>query len=401
MKIVISAFGTRGDVHPSLLWALEAQKRKHEVMLIISKGMEYLLEKKGIYYETYSGTTAQEQFGKLGNSKGATIIILSRMRELMLIQANELPRFCENADLIVGSSLDPFSKSIAEKYNIPFIRMVLTPIFGGENRPSILPLQSLPKWMNKIIWKLTELSWEILAKPQLNKGRKIVGLKAIRNFNNYIIEAPSLVCLDKRLAPSAPQWPKNITYTGYPFNVVNEQLEKELLEFINNGVKPIYFGFGSMGNDNPIKTTKIILTAIKKANIRAIINKGWANLGGIKLPENVIEIDNVCHNLLFVHIAGAVHHGGAGTTHTAANAGIPQLIIPHITDQFYYGQSIIENGLGPKPIPFKKLNAENLTNGISALRLSKYKQTAKEFSKNMINDGASRVINEMEKLVRK
>lgn len=75
MKIVISAFGTRGDVHPQLLWALEAQKRKHKVIIIISKGMEYLLEKKDILYETYSGNTAQEQFGKLGNSKGATTII--------------------------------------------------------------------------------------------------------------------------------------------------------------------------------------------------------------------------------------------------------------------------------------------------------------------------------------
>ena len=399
MKILISAFGTRGDVHPHLLWALEAQKRKHEVILIISKGMEYLLEKKGVPYETYSGNTAQEQFGKLGNSRGATIIILNRMRELMLIQAKELPRFCKNVDLIVGSSLDPFSKSVAEKYNIPFIRMVLTPIFGGENRPSILPFQSSPKWVNKMIWKLTNFSWEILAKPQLNKGRKMIGLEPIRNFNNYIIEAPSLICLDKRLAPSAPQWPKNITYTGYPFNVANEQLPKDLLKFINNGEKPIYFGFGSMGNDNPIKTTKIILNAIKNTKIRAIVNKGWANLGGINLPENVFEIDNVCHNLLFSHIAGAVHHGGAGTTHTVAYAGIPQLIIPHITDQFYYGQSIIENELGPKPIPFKKLNTENLTKGIRALQSSKYKQVAKEFSKNMINDGASRVINEIEKFV--
>jgi len=399
MKIVISAFGTRGDVQPAVLWALEAQKREHRVMLIISKGMEYLLNGKDIPYETYSGDAAQELFGKFENSTRANMIILKRVRELVLIQANELPELCANADLIVGSALDPFSKSIAEKYNIPFIRCVMTPIFGGENRLSSLPWQSLPKKINKLVWKLGDLGAEIIFKTPINKGRKILGLPPIRNFKNYIAEAPSLFCLDKRLAPSAPQWPKNIIYTAYPFNTVNEQLPKALLEFINNGEKPIYIGFGSMGNDNPIKTTKIILTAIKNAKVRAIVSKGWANLGGIDLPENVFETEDVCHRSLFLHITGAVHHGGAGTTHTVANAGIPQLIIPHMADQFYYGQSVVENKLGPKPIPFKKLSIENLTKGINNLKSSEYKQTAEEFSKNMISDGPSRVINEMERFV--
>ena len=113
MKIVISAFGTRGDVQPAVLWALEAQKREHRVMLIISKGMEYLLNGKDIPYETYSGDAAQELFGKFENSTRANMIILKRVRELVLIQANELPELCAIADLIVGSALDPFSKSIA------------------------------------------------------------------------------------------------------------------------------------------------------------------------------------------------------------------------------------------------------------------------------------------------
>jgi vancomycin aglycone glucosyltransferase len=43
---------------------------------------------------------------------------------------------------------------------------------------------------------------------------------------------------------------------------------------------------------------------------------------------------------------GDVHHGGAGTTTTAALAGAPQVVIPQIYDQHYWAQRIHHLGIG-------------------------------------------------------
>jgi UDP:flavonoid glycosyltransferase YjiC (YdhE family) len=45
-----------------------------------------------------------------------------------------------------------------------------------------------------------------------------------------------------------------------------------------------------------------------------------------------------------------IHHGGAGTTATCAVCGTPQIIVPHILDQFYHGQQVYLSHLGAKPI---------------------------------------------------
>ena len=58
---------------------------------------------------------------------------------------------------------------------------------------------------------------------------------------------------------------------------------------------------------------------------------------------------------------GVIHHGGSGTTHLTSLNGCVQLIIPHIIDQFFWNQLVVEKQLGPKGIPVKNLKATNLS----------------------------------------
>jgi vancomycin aglycone glucosyltransferase len=41
-----------------------------------------------------------------------------------------------------------------------------------------------------------------------------------------------------------------------------------------------------------------------------------------------------------------VHHGGAGTTTTAARAGAPQVVVPQGGDQLYWAGRVAELGIG-------------------------------------------------------
>lgn len=45
-------------------------------------------------------------------------------------------------------------------------------------------------------------------------------------------------------------------------------------------------------------------------------------------------------------MTAVVHHGGAGTTTTAARAGAPQVVVPQMADQPYWAGRVAEVGIG-------------------------------------------------------
>lgn len=78
----------------------------------------------------------------------------------------------------------------------------------------------------------------------------------------------------------------------------------------------------------------MVLEAIRLAGVRALLSKGWSDLGegDIELPETVRLLDNVPHSWLFQHVSAVVHHGGAGTTAAGLYAGKPTVIVPFFGD---------------------------------------------------------------------
>ena len=82
------------------------------------------------------------------------------------------------------------------------------------------------------------------------------------------------------------------------------------------------------------------------------------------VPENVFVVDSAPHSWLFPRMAAVVHHGGAGTTAEGLRAGVPTVIVPFVFDQPFWGARIKAMGLGPEPIPKKKLTADRLASAI-------------------------------------
>jgi vancomycin aglycone glucosyltransferase len=103
-----------------------------------------------------------------------------------------------------------------------------------------------------------------------------------------------------------------------------------------------------------------VLETVERAGVRAVISSGWAGLGEGALPETVHVTGPVAHAALFRRVAAVIHHGGAGTTTTAARAGAPQLLVPHILDQYHWAERIHRLGLGPPALPRRRLDAEQL-----------------------------------------
>jgi sterol 3beta-glucosyltransferase len=83
------------------------------------------------------------------------------------------------------------------------------------------------------------------------------------------------------------------------------------------------------------------------------------------LPETMLSIAAVPHDWLFPQVSAVVHHGGCGTTAAGLRAGRRTIICPFFGDQPFWGRVVHELGVGPKPIPQRRLTPERLAKAIS------------------------------------
>jgi UDP:flavonoid glycosyltransferase YjiC (YdhE family) len=143
-----------------------------------------------------------------------------------------------------------------------------------------------------------------------------------------------------------------------------DQQAPQLEAFLEGGPPPIYAGFGSMPIRDQIRNMAIIVEAARLSGQRAVIGKFWDETSEYSNSEDIFFIRKYPHLKLFPKMAAVIHHGGAGTTATTAISGVPQVIVPHLLDQYYWGNQIYQSQLGPRPIWRCDLTAPKLAAAI-------------------------------------
>jgi UDP:flavonoid glycosyltransferase YjiC (YdhE family) len=174
----------------------------------------------------------------------------------------------------------------------------------------------------------------------------------------------NLVPISPHVIAPDPRWEPRHRMTGYWFAEPPSawQPPAPLEAFLDGGDPPVVISLGAMAlaGDDTREAARLTLEALEHVGARAIV-QGWdAALAELDLPPTVLRAGPIPHTWLLPQTRAIVHHGGFGTTATAFRAGIPAVVIPHIIDQFIWGQRVFELAVGPKPIPRAKLTAEKL-----------------------------------------
>jgi UDP:flavonoid glycosyltransferase YjiC (YdhE family) len=134
----------------------------------------------------------------------------------------------------------------------------------------------------------------------------------------------------------------------------------------------------ALSGEDALEAARITLEAVRQAGVRAVI-QGWDEpLKQLAIPPSVFHAGPVPHDWLLSLAGGLVHHGGFGTTAAGFRAGIPTMVIPHIIDQFIWGQKVAELGVGPQPIPRTKLNPQNMAGALRQMQAHEIRAKAAE-----------------------
>jgi len=366
MRVVLAPEGSRGDVQPLLALGQALEDAGCEVAMCASPDAEALVSGHGIEFrampidvrEFIEANAALMVEGFARFRKAAASFFDEAMRQ----QFPALFEHTRDADLVIGGGIQLAAASAAEAHGIPHRLVAYCPTFlrSGDHPPFVVERQLRTPWLNRLLWSVFVPAYSWALRSTLADRRAELGLAPVAAVYDQLMAGGVLLATDPELAPSPADCPFPVEQLGFLFPPETEALPAKLDAFLDAGPKPVYIGFGSMPDPTPEATTRMLVESIGAAGVRAVISQGWGGLGCGPLPESVIVVGPVPHAKLFARVTTVVHHGGAGTTHTAARAGVPQLIVPHLLDQYYWAEVVRRRGLGPPAISRRQLTGNHL-----------------------------------------
>jgi vancomycin aglycone glucosyltransferase len=340
MRFLVSTIGSRGEAQPVTALAVQLKALGNDVEVVAPPDFEDLVTGHGIGFTPvgpHLRTATRPSPGELRRLAEESV------RE----QFRVVTEAAQAADVLVaGGALQHATRSVAESIGARYVYAS----FCANTLPS--PHHAPPAMLGQVPVNGTAEEnlalWErqrhlfAQSRDVLNDERAKLGLGPVGDVRDHIFGDAPWLAADPVLGP----WPGpgELVQTGAWLIDDRRPLGSELEAFLDGGEPPIYFGLGSMqGNQEAVHGAVAAARALGK---RVVLQRGWADLQLQDDAPDCITIGEVNQQVLFRRVAAVVHHGGAGTTTTAALAGKPQIVLPHMYDQYYWARQVQRLDIG-------------------------------------------------------
>jgi UDP:flavonoid glycosyltransferase YjiC (YdhE family) len=324
MRIVMSAFGPRGDTQPFVTLGAELRRRGHDVVLCGFREFASLAKTAEVPYLPleFEGAADLVRNDALAAISGrlAKRVSLERMAELSHCELRMLRALTPGADLALATGANFAWRATAEASGVParFVGFTPTRFPSAYHEPAT-------RWDS----------------PEL------VGL-----------DLGPVLAADAAICPLAPDLRSRVVQVP-PILPRPSELTPELVSFLAAGEPPVYLGFGRMQSRHPARVARDMVAAVRALRLRSVVLRGWPGLVAEDSPD-VFVSDEIPQAALFPRCAAIVHHGGAGTTALAARSGVPQVVVPHLSDEVYWASRMASLGLASEPLPTRNLTTRAL-----------------------------------------
>lgn len=358
MRVLLTSHGSTGDIFPVIALGKALQQAGHAVTFASAPFFRDEIERSGLEFLYLPPDWGQEEFNE-------SVKRLTRarhpLRQLEIIYEEAQPFMAEfldrieaalpDFDLMVGSYLFPQLRIIAEKHGKPFAVATFchNVVPSLDYPPNIAPAFSwLPKTLrqgwNRLLWHLCNVAIDHVINRQCRNLLESRQLPPLHGFCHHPADL-ALVAVSPGLMKPSGHIDPAFVFTGYFRHQAAANMEelRRLDDFLEGQQAPL-ITFGSISTDHSHQKLKSFLDTWPR-NRKLIIQSGWAALQGDGRPE-VFTVGRQSHDELFQRASVIIHHGGAGTTASALASGKPQIIIPHIADQSFWGLQVVRLGCG-------------------------------------------------------
>lgn len=409
MRVLLSTYGTRGDVEPFVALAKALLAAGHEAAVCTPTGFRPMVEAHGVPYLHMDNAFLELSQAVLGATSNAEQRRLIRgFGPIIRAALDDEWRAAQalQPDVLVYHSKALGSHHIAEKLAVPELLAMALPLTPTRAFAApMVPDLGLGGWFNALSYRLIALGPALWSGATNDFRAKTLGLSPLPRFADTMSRrdgtpVPALYAYSEALLPRPEDWPANAHVTGPWF--LNEGVDwtpPSLLEaFLAEGPPPVYIGFGSMGAARAAGRTRLVLEAVALSGERAVLATGWGGLLPAEVPANVFVLESAPHDWLFPRMSAVVHHGGAGSTMAGLRAGKPTVVCPFFGDQPFWGRVVERRGVGPRPVPQRSLTPAGLAWAIrAALGPSVVAEAAAMGARIRAEDGAGNAVRIIER----
>jgi rhamnosyltransferase subunit B len=356
-RIVLTCWGSHGDIDPFLGLGLALRERGHDVTIATIEYYRSLIEDTGLRFHAIRPRvepTERDLVERIMDARhGSEFLLKDVLFPAIGEMYDDISAAADRADLLVSHPITFATPIVAERRGIPWASAVLAPtsMFSVHDYPAIPPapwlkaLQPLGRWPGRFIIGIArrETSKWAQAVYQL---RERLGLP---RGGNPIFEgqhSPRLVLAlySRLLGDPQPDWPPNVEVTGHIFHDAphGTALTRELERFLEDGAPPIVFTLGSSVVMIAKEFWRESIDATRRLGARGVLLAGperaamlQAELGAEHSAgaPDLIVVDRAPHSLLFPRASAVVQQCGIGTLAQGLRGGRPILAVPYSHDQ--------------------------------------------------------------------
>ncbi|MDR2178446.1 MAG: glycosyltransferase [Treponema sp.] len=377
MKVLLAVRGSQGDIYPYLALAKELETCGHMVTLSLPRIFEKEAKDVGVNH----ALQALDDIAGMVEGVPDTKDLINWTTRVIKSQFEEFIPLLERHDVLVAANTEFAAPSIAEYCGKPLIRTAFGPLLPSRRiPPPVLPFsEPNPVIRPVLLWTMLNIGLNAMVKKTLNQQRRALGMKDVKDQAKHAPAAgDNLLLYSRYLGETDPDWNYRWSIGGYCFNDIfpyDGKLHRQFLDFVKKDRRPtLFFTLGSCNTGKRDLFAQRLFEVCREQNYKLVVGCGWWKVGAhLPAGEHLFLLDKaIPHALVFPHVDAIIHHGGSGTTHSAARAGKPQMVFPLIIDQFYWAYRTRKLGLGPGGANIGRISKEELGKKVRDLMTSQF-----------------------------
>ncbi len=392
-RIVITSFGSLGDIYPYLALARRLTRRGHDAIFATSAYYRPLIEGEGVAFCPVRPDIDLEDRAMIRRimepRRGPEILIRECLLPHLRHTYADLTAAAYGADLLVTHPITFAGPLVAERHQIPWASTVLAPMsfFSVYDLPVFPPLPWLA-WLYRMrpgvsralmhVMKWITRPW---TKP-IRQLRAELGLPTRGDpaYEGQFSPELTLALFSRVLAVPQPDWPPHTQVTGFVFHDEFNHLPPQVAQFLDTGPPPLVFTLGSAVVSTAGSFYQESVEATRRLGCRAVLLVGTDPQNHLPepLPEGVLAVPYAPHGDLFPRAQAIIHQGGIGTTAQALRAGRPMLVVPYAYDQPDNALRVVKLGVARTLFPKHYAATQVATHLRALLAEPRYAQRAAE-----------------------
>ncbi|WP_337062028.1 glycosyltransferase [Kineococcus sp. G2] len=365
MKLLLLTAGTRGDVEPFAALARHVLRSGAEVALGVPDEAVGGLADAGAFGlgADFSRLVAEQGVSPIAAARAMRTAVRPAMRRVLSSAVRAVLE--HRPDVVVHHPKVLTAPRAADATGVPHVVV--------ETVPTLTPTRAfpMPGTTGRDLGPLNPLTYRAASAAARLFAREVseacTALGAAGAGRAPSPAAASLVPISPHLLPRPVDWPAHVALTGaWTSPGPAAQLDPTVRGFVEAGPF-LYAGFGSMAAGDPVRRARAVVAAARAHGLRALLVTGW---GGLEPPPeergaDVLAVPSVPHDAVLPRAEVAVHHGGAGTVHAVARAGVPSVVVPFTADQPFWGALLQRRGVAAAPLRPRRLDAGRLTAAVA------------------------------------